>query len=395
MIRRGIEWGVQGAALVMLGALIAGQFLGQPMLLGFVETGSMEPAIGTGDGFVAIPSALTGEPAVGDVVVFDAEEIEGGELTTHRIIDETGQGYVTRGDANPVTDQDSGEPPVQDAQVVATAVQFNGNVITIPMLGTAVMTVGDALEQGQRWLATTLGLRSAFGTSGLAYALLGISVGLYALETVRERRDVSFESSLGRDETGDDPIANPRLLACGFALLVVVAAGAAMVAPAGTQSYDVISSEFESEQPLVIEQGTTADVPYPVNNGGFVPVVSYVEPGSDDVAVDSGPTSVGPREERTVTLSITTPDETGHYPVYVTEYRYLHVLPVPVIDALYEVHPWVPFGVIVSLLGGGFYALGRTVLGTGDPRVRREATHSGHAGRRERSRRGTLGRWWD
>lgn len=395
MIRRGIEWGTQGAVLVLLGALIAGQLLGQPVLLGFVETGSMEPTIETGDGFVAVPSELTGEPAVGDVVVFDAKEIEGGELTTHRIIDETDQGYVTRGDANPFTDQDSGEPPVQDGQVVATVLQINGNVITIPELGTVIMTTGDALERGQRWLATTFGLRSALGTSGLAYVLLGVSIGLYALETVRERREVSFESSLGRDDGGDEPIASPRLLAGGFALLVVVAAGAAMVAPAGTQSYDVVSAEFESEQPLVIEQGTTAEVPYPVNNGGFVPVVSYVEPGSDGVAVDSGPTTVGPREERTVSVLVTAPDETGYYPRYVTEYRYVHVLPVPVIDALYEIHPWVPFGAIVSLLGGGFYALGRTALGSRDPRTRREAGHSGHASRNRRPRRGTLGRWWD
>ncbi len=92
MIRRGIAWGVQGTVLVVLGALIVGQLLGQPVLLGFVETGSMEPTIETGDGFVAVPSDLTGDPEPGDVVVFDAEELEGGGLTTHRIVEETEQG---------------------------------------------------------------------------------------------------------------------------------------------------------------------------------------------------------------------------------------------------------------------------------------------------------------
>lgn len=394
MIRRGLEWGVQGAVVVVLGALLVGQLLGQPVLLGFVETGSMEPTIETGDGFVAIPSAIAGDPEVGDVVVFDAEKIEGGELTTHRIVAETERGYVTQGDANPFTDQDSDEPPVQDGQLVATVLRVNGNVVTIPHLGTAVTTVGDGLERGQRWLATTLGIRTGVGTTGVAYLLLGTSVVLYAVETVRERRRPSFTSSLGRESDGESPVVTNRLLAGGCALLVVLAAGAAMVAPAGTQSYDVISAEFESEQPLVIERGTTAEVPYVVHNDGVVPVVSYLESGSDAVAVESGPTTVGSREERAVPVSITAPDETGYYPAYVTEYRYLHVLPTPVIDALHGVHPWVPVVAISSLLGGGFYAVGRVLLGRDDPRARRRAARTRRGGSRRRSGRRTR-RWWE
>ncbi|RKD95823.1 signal peptidase I [Halopiger aswanensis] len=383
MIRRGVVRGAQALVLVTVVALVAGQLLGQPVLLGFVETGSMEPTIETGDGFVAIPAELTGDPQPDDVVVFQAQELHGGGLTTHRIVEETDQGYVTRGDANPFTDQDGDEPPVQDGQIVATALQVNGEVVTIPNLGTAVMTASDGLERIQRWLAVTFGVRSFVGTSGLAYLLLGASLALYAIETIRERRETTIRSSLERD--GDETEAeelDPRLIAGALALLVVVAAVAAMVVPAGTQSYDVISAEFDSDRPLVIEQGTTDEISYPISNQGFLPVVSYVEPGSDSVAVDSGPSVVGPRDETTVTLSITAPDETGYYPAYVTEYRYLTVLPPSVIDALYAIHPWVPYAAIVSLLGGGFYGLGRLLLGPGDPRSRRDrARRRGGRGR--------------
>ncbi|OVE85026.1 signal peptidase I [Natronolimnobius baerhuensis] len=370
MIRRGIAWGVQGTVLVVLGALIVGQLLGQPVLLGFVETGSMEPTIETGDGFVAVPSDLTGDPEPGDVVVFDAEELEGGGLTTHRIVEETEQGYVTRGDANPFTDQDSDEPPVQDGQIVASAWQVNDGVVTIPHLGTAIMTLGETLERGQTWLATTVGVQAFLGSTGLAYLLLVLSGGLYALETVRERRQTTRRSSAADD--GDDAL-DPQLLAGGFALLVVVAATAAMVAPAGTQSYDLISAEFESEQPQIIEQGTTDEIVHTIPNGGYVPVVSYVESGSEPIRAESGPTAVDARATETVSLSVTAPDETGYYPIYVTEYRYLHVLPVSVIDALYDVHPWLPWLTILSLLGGGFYGVSRLLLGTGDQRAKRQA----------------------
>ncbi|NUC74488.1 signal peptidase I [Haloterrigena sp. SYSU A558-1] len=370
MIHRGVTRVFQGLVLASILALFAGQILGQPILLGFVETGSMEPTIETGHGFVAVPAVVTDDPEPGDVIVFEAEAIDGGGLTTHRVVEETERGYVTRGDANPVTDQDSGEPPVQDGQIVASAWRPTGEVVTIPHLGTAVMTVGDVVESTQSRLSVAFGLGSIRGTSGLAYLGLGLSGALYAIETVRERRSASDESRLG----GDDGTAlDPRLLCGAFALLVVVAAAGAMLVPAGTQSYGVVSAEFDSEQALVIERGTTETVPYVVANDGAVPVVSYVETESDRVAVDEGPATVGPRDDAEVPLSISAPAETGHYPAYVTEYRYLHVLPLPVIDALHDVHPWSPVVVIVSLLGGLTYGVGRRLCGPRDPRSRRDA----------------------
>ncbi|WP_049921816.1 signal peptidase I [Halopiger djelfimassiliensis] len=378
MIRRGAGWVLQGLVLVTVLAMVAGQILGQPILLGFVETGSMEPTIETGDGFVAIPSQLTGEPEPGDVVVFEAERIQGGGLTTHRIVEETPQGYVTRGDANPVTDQDGDEPPVTDDRIVAEAWQVNGDVVTVPRFGTAVMTASAGLERVEARLATVTGTRTPFGASGLPFLLLGLSTVLYAVETVRERRSPSLESRFGRDESRLDP----RHLSALFALFVVVAAAAAMTVPAGTQSYDVISAEFDSEQPLVIEQGTVEELPFPVSNGGFVPVVSYVEAGGEHATVDAGPTTVGPRDEREVGLTIRAPDERGHYPTTVTERRYLHVLPVSVIDALYGVHPWVPFVAVLSVLGGTTYGLSRLVLGPADPRSRRTSARGRRSTRR-------------
>lgn len=379
MIRRGVKRGGRGIVLAVAVALLAGQLLGQPVLLGFVETGSMEPTIETGDGFVAVPSELTDDPEPGDVIVFEAEEIQSGGLTTHRVVEETPQGYVTRGDANPFTDQDGGEPYVRDAQIVAEAWTVNGEVVTIPAFGTAVMTAGDAIERAQTRLAAAVGVRELGGASGLAVPVLGLSIALYPVETVRERRSASLDSRIGDGGNGggdEDAWIDPRLLSAGFALLVVLAAAAAMVVPAGTQSYDVISAEFDSERPLVIERGTTEEIPYPISNGDVVPTISYVESGDENVRVEPGRATVGSRGETTVTVAITAPDETGHYPTYVTEYRYLYVLPAPVIDALYEIHPWAPFAAIVSLLGGGTYALGRRLAGPGDARSRREAIRS-------------------
>ncbi|MFC6975369.1 signal peptidase I [Halomicroarcula sp. GCM10025709] len=112
--------------VLFLVSMVVGQLLGQPVLLGYVTTGSMQPTLDPGDGFVAIPAALAGPVDEGDVVTFRAEEIQGGGLTTHRVVDRTDRGYVTRGDNNPFTDQDGGEPPVTDAQIVAVVWQPGG-----------------------------------------------------------------------------------------------------------------------------------------------------------------------------------------------------------------------------------------------------------------------------
>ena len=72
-------------------AMLIGQQLGQPIVLGFVLTGSMnaQPAeMSPGDGFIAVPPAIAGDVGEGDVVTFEAQQLQGGGLTTHRVVGE-------------------------------------------------------------------------------------------------------------------------------------------------------------------------------------------------------------------------------------------------------------------------------------------------------------------
>lgn len=95
--------------VVAVSLLIAGAVLGQPIFLSYVETGSMDPTLSPGDGFIAIPNAVAGSVEEGDIITFRAQTLHGGGLTTHRVVGKTEHGYITKGDANPFTDQDSGE----------------------------------------------------------------------------------------------------------------------------------------------------------------------------------------------------------------------------------------------------------------------------------------------
>ena len=382
--RRTLAIGGELLVVVAIVSLLAGQVLGYPVLLGFVETGSMEPTLNAGDGFVAIPTALDGDVEEGDVIVFRAERIQGGGLTTHRVVGETGRGYITRGDANPFTDQDGDEPPVREPQIVAKAWQVGGSVVVIPHLGTAVLGIQNAVTDTQRVLAALTGNRSLLGAQGLTYLLLALSAALYVFDLFASDGD-GRDRSRSRDRTRG---LSTRLIVAALAGLIVVTATAAMVVPAGTQEFGVVSAEFDSESPTVIRQGTSESLTYRVPNAGVVPVVVYLTPESEGISVDPERLRVGGRASETATLTLSVPPETGFYRRYVTEYRYLAVLPTPLIHACYRIHPWLPILVIDAAMGVPFYLLGMSVVGTG--RIR---SHSRSRSRsRTRTRRSAVRR---
>ena len=357
---------LQVIVVVVVVSLVVGQFLGQPILLSFVETGSMQPTLDPGDGFVAIPTAVAGDIGPGDVVTFEAQEIQGGGLTTHRVVEETERGYITQGDNNPFTDQDGGEPVVQEAEIVATALTVGGGVVVIPHLGTLAMGFQAAFESVQTWLAVTLGIRALQGTQGLAYILFGLSAVAYALDWYTDR---GSRDRPERDRSRDDGTSVFAIVLL-LALVLMGTATAAMVVPGGTQEYGVVSAEFESENPTVIERGTSQEIEYVVPNAGLVPVYTYVTPASPGVDVDPQRLYVGSRGETTTTVTLSAPDETGYYRLFVTEHRYLAVLPPSVIDELYGVHPWAPLLAIDGLLGGTIVAIGAVLFGGEPARIR-------------------------
>ncbi|WP_227131106.1 signal peptidase I [Halorubellus salinus] len=352
---------LQVAGLCVVLSLLAGAALGQPVLLSYVETDSMSPTLEPGDGFVAVPIQVDSAVREGDVIVFRAEELHGGGLTTHRVVEETDRGFVTKGDANPFTDLESGEPPVKRAQIVATALQVDGHVVVVPALGTAIEGTQSLLSMAQRRLSAALGMPSLLGPSGFAYLVFAATLLWYVLGEWRAGNESNRERVTSR-RTGVDS----RVMIGALAAVLVVGATAAMVVPAGTQEYGVVSAEFDSERPTVIPMGESNNVAYPVANGGFVPVVVFLESASDGVDVRPRESTVRGRRVLNATVTLHAPPQTGHYRRYVTEFRYLAVLPHSVIRGLHAFHPWAPIVAIDALVAIPFYLLGVRVAGQGN-----------------------------
>jgi len=355
----------EAALVVALVALVVGAVVGQPVLLSFVETGSMEPTIDTGDGFVAVPAVLAGPPEEGDVVVYRAQVLQGGGLTTHRVVGETERGYVTRGDANPFTDQDGGEPPVTEDRIVAHALQVGGQVVVIPFLGTAIMGVQDTMIGLQNAIATTLGVEAFLGPQGVGLVLFGVGFALFGLSAV-----------LGRVEGPSRDRRRDRARADGFdarratvVLLVIVLlpANAAMVVPSGVHEMAIDGDTVAAAEDVA--PGEEASWEYTVTNRGFVPVVVVFESTDPTVSIPQYRRSLGPGGTRELSIGVEAPPPGETHTGTVREYRYLLVLPPSVIEALHDRGHLFAWTVINAVLSGALLWLVAKTVGFGRVRT--------------------------
>ena len=375
--------GLLVAVVVVL--LLVGQLLGQPILLGYVATGSMEPAMDAGDGFVAIPSLVTDSPEEGDVVVFEARELHDGGLTTHRVVGETDEGYVTKGDANPFTDQDGGEPHVTDGQIVAKAWQVHGEVVTIPYLGSAIMGVQSVAESAYGTIAPVLGMTTTADSEGLGALLVAVGVALLGFGVLFERLGPA-QRDTRRSRSRENVIA--FWAALGLVLLVFVTfATAAMVVPAGTVEYGLVSTDSPEDDPQILAPGETGDLERTVDNAGYLPIVVVHEARSNNVAVEPDSQTIGIRSSGEATVSLTAPAETGEYTRHVGEYRYLAVLPPSILVGLHHLHPLLAIAAVNAVVVGVAVALVLVVFGYGDLRVRSGGDHVSLSTRLERKLR--------
>ena len=100
-------------------------------------------------------------------------------------------------------------------------------------------------------------------------------------------------------------------------------------------------------------------------------MVTYLEPASEGVEVQPQELHVEGRSVANATVTLHAPPETGYYRRFLVEHRYLAVLPRPMIQGLYEVHPWAPIIAIDALIAVPFYLVGVALVGSG--RIRRRS----------------------
>lgn len=379
MIRKVAEYTLGIILTMIVISLIFSYLIGQPALLTFVETGSMEPTLNAGDGFIAIPAAIAGDVGVGTVVVFQSEHVHGGDLTTHRIVDERAGGYVTQGDNNPFTDQSRGEPPVSDGQIKAVALQLNGEVVRIPHLGTGVQAANTGMSRVESNVASLFGYRT-LGSEQLAILLFSFGIIFYGLSFLWNGDANRKRATLRTRDTNRAGVFSTTTIIAVFTLILVLATTLAMVMPAGPTTIGIVSADSDPDRPDVIQAGGSSELNLSLYNGGFIPTKSYIEPASDGVEVDQSEITVSRNESANVTLTLHAPPELGYYQRSVQEYRYLLLLPESVLDTAYHIHPWLPYVLINGLVGSVVIIIGGVLsLGSSGTVRLRTRTRSGRS----------------
>ena len=364
MLRRYVARGLAVLFVVVVLALLVGQALGQPVLLSFVTTDSMSPTIAPGDGFLVAPDQLSGEIQEGDVIVFDAQELQGGGLTTHRVVEVTEEGYITQGDNNAFTDQDGDEPPVTDDQVVASAVQVGGDVVTLPGLGTAILWFRDSVLGLQEAVVSVVGFEGTDNVqdSGIVLVLAGAALLLVtALDSLR--------GTAGRDRgrsTGRKAEFDPRFVVVFLLLVVLVPANAAMLGPSETHQVQVEGAGAGEE----IAPGDPASTELTATNSGLVAMLVLLDAPGEDTALTNTQLSVPGGQSQDALVTAPAPPPGEERTVTVTEQRYLVVLPESLLAQLHAVSPWLAIGAINAVLGFGILAFAGGLVGLRRRRVR-------------------------
>lgn len=294
------------AALALL--LGVASLAGGPVGLSYVTSDSMAPTLETGDAYVLVP---TDDVDSGDIVTYYSPSKA--EYVTHRVVGVTADGYVTKGDNNPSTDQAAGHPVVTADRVVGVVPTVAGHPLVVPLLGSLIRLVQSH-------------------TLGLVFGTLALVVLVDRLTRARSRRPA-------RD------VFRVRNLVVPLLAVTLVSAVAYVLLTATHVSlpYSVAADGGETAQTLVTgEPATRTHVVRVTRSTLTTPFIDVDGARITDVAVRKRASlgAAGTVVTRAVTVAIP-PQTGGTHTVDVHVYGYPSTLPESVLAWLHALHPGV------------------------------------------------------
>lgn len=324
-----IEYGI----LAFVGTILIGSLLGvlmdRPVFISYAYSSSMSPTIDKGDVFFINP--LARNPQVGDIVVFNA----GGTWTVHRVVGIVEAGYLTRGDNNIATDQQSrNTPPITEGQIGGKVITINGNPITVPKLG-LYLNDANLSDQGKMIIAGLLVIFGVFAFTGG--------------EKEKRKRGKRFIR-----------IKFKTLYLLSAVLLLVMVSAATFV------SWQMFPIEYAVTSAGGVREGwylpgESFEQEISLQNKNFYPMYYYISASSPDIDyITETQFELSKGEEKSIVVGVTAPKRTSIYVAKVRINAYMPLLPKSVITYLYGINPVMPLLAILvelSLFLGAFYVI--------------------------------------
>jgi signal peptidase I, archaeal type len=328
-----------------------------PVQISYVTSDSMEPTIGTNDGYVLVP---TGEVIPGEIITFYSEERDG--YVTHRVVGTTADGYLTQGDNNPSTDQAAGSPPVERDAIVGQVLTVGGKIVLIPQLGAVI-----GLLRANWMLMFTLA-----GLYILVQAFRGSNVAAGAVD----KRSVLYSRQ----------VVVPTLLMTIVASVLLISAGATHT----ELTYSVTETGGEDPRVLSVGENTTVPLETSIAKTPLTRVLIETEGMTIINRSRAGPTEATNataaagdnrqsglfgtvRQQFVTTTSMTLEAEIpaqaqlGGHTTEVNIYSYPATLPMGVLTQLHAIHPWLAALGSVLVVAAPSYVLYCLLIDTTTP----------------------------
>jgi signal peptidase len=303
---------VIGIALAILGV---GSVSQSAPNISYVYSGSMEPVIHTGDGFIVIPVS---QIKIGDIVLYRPLKLEAA-LITHRIISIDSNGYGTKGDASPSSDQEAGEPLVTSDRIIGKVLVLNGSVFTISKLGLFVSGLQELIGSNTALVSSTL------ISSGVMIILWNL---LFPKKKRKSRRRWRLR----------DVYQGAAILISGILVLSILM-GSSM------QTVNYLVSDSPGTDGLQVTTNQAGEVIGTVKNSSLFPVANYVS-GILPLKTTLKSEIISPFSSRTFMISVDPQKDIGWFQGYVRVYNIPTVLPLKVLDVLFQMSPYIALGAV-------------------------------------------------
>jgi len=301
-----------------------------PISLWYVVSKSMEPTLMVNDGFILIPSETY---EIGDIITFKPKVLEQ-PFVTHRIISITKDGeYITKGDNNIMTDQQGGEPPLQQNQVIGKALCISNRPIIIPKLGLLSQKMQDTIPKLN------------------VFTILSIVIFIYTLGFIL---DMIFNKDNNRRKSRKKKL---RLLDIApffdpvfFLICVLVVANTLFI------GQTIKSWRMEEISYVVVSvEGLPNPVPgkkfertKSLENSSFIPYYTILEPEDNNMSINPRIFLIPPKENVDYSVSITAPEKIGYYVQRIDIKTYPKLISKKLLDQLYSINPFIPLIIIFS-----------------------------------------------
>lgn len=306
--------------ILVVGMLVFGSITQQPILYSYAISDSMVPLLPVGDLFFIVTKPFV-HIHEGDIIVYQSDK---SGFLVHRVITETPEGYVTKGDNSPLSDQQAGEPLVPQNRITGKILTIQGKPITIAQMGNVL-----------NYLQNLLNRYKLFVIGGVA--VLGL-VTLFTddLKKTRRRRKTLHKVRLKQ-------IGVPLVLFLSVAAIITMLLQQEKL----IFSYWVLQANIQSSE--VEKPGSDFSREVELQNNGYLPQFVVVQISSAS-APKTTFRSLMPGEISRINLNFTAPKNIGAYSESVRVYRYLPLLPARWMQSIFSISPYLLVMLVAILL---------------------------------------------